>query len=463
MQTDRRLAAATLEQVLDEPHKAVASSPGVDLATVLKYALAARDRQRIRDLVLALLPFWAVLGLLSDPAVMPIMLALLAAGIFIATWAVLITETLVTYYRVIFPLLRREAFDPADAPEPRSPHDRARLAEIAASDRGNVVVSASYRPFPGYGGELETWSVTLNMAKAEEGESVIPFQVHELYDHVGDAIGGLGLPGVSVEDRLVVNGRDLLRGLDPQVRRAVLPDPLGTPVLDIDDALMRRLRDDLIGHARPYLTVFVAGWNGELVVTIFLRLALLPGRDLLFVEASYLLLPPSRDRYRKVDGLLGHPTGRQLSNIACESFVRSFLAVPQGLAATLSLLRGPWNGWTKARRDRRAILFDRTFNYGTEFSVRERSNDNSYFRYFQKLDQELYVKTVERRIFDAITDFMERHNIDTSDFSQRQMTILNNGVFVTGQGRVDAQNIAAGKGSAAGAAARQNQPQPQAR
>ncbi|MFG1997576.1 hypothetical protein ACGFNU_00320 [Spirillospora sp. NPDC048911] len=378
MQVDSGLSTKAIESVLDEPYKAVASSPGVDLATVLKYALAARSRQRLRDLVLTLLPAVWLLVLFLDlenaASILPQWTLLIA----VALWGVVFAELLYTYYAVIFPRLRRDSFDPAEAPVPPSRKDQARLAEIADDDRGNVVMSAMYRPFVGYGFDLETWSVTLNMARAEEGKTVIPFHVHELYDEVGDAIGRLGLPGVSVQDRLVVNGRDLQHGLEPQVQQALLPTPLRAPAAKVDAALVRRLRDAPNGRARPYLTVCVNGWSGEVVVTIFLRFALLPDQDLLFVEASYSLLPPSRDRYRKVDQLLSHPTVLQLLKLAGESLVRFPIAVLRAFLNMARVVLSPLTQWLKARRDRWAILDDRVFNYGAVVSIRELGNDNAF-------------------------------------------------------------------------------------
>ena len=42
---DDSLAAQLIENVLEEPHRAIAATPGVNLATVLRYALAANRRR----------------------------------------------------------------------------------------------------------------------------------------------------------------------------------------------------------------------------------------------------------------------------------------------------------------------------------------------------------------------------------------------------------------------------------
>ena len=48
---DSGLATAVIDHILEEPYRAIASTPGVDLVTVLKYALAANRRRVIRDVL----------------------------------------------------------------------------------------------------------------------------------------------------------------------------------------------------------------------------------------------------------------------------------------------------------------------------------------------------------------------------------------------------------------------------
>lgn len=49
---DSGLAQAVIDDILEQPHRAIASTPGVDMATVLRYALAAKRRRVIRDALL---------------------------------------------------------------------------------------------------------------------------------------------------------------------------------------------------------------------------------------------------------------------------------------------------------------------------------------------------------------------------------------------------------------------------
>jgi hypothetical protein len=432
---------ARLLALLRDRHRAVAHSPGVDLGTVLRYGLAAERRQRGRDVALAVLLIAAVVVV---PTRQPVPLAV----VILTAWGIVYGEQLWTYYRVLAPHLRREVFDPAGAPQPADRYTAARLADVEQRARGNVTVFPGYRPFLGFGPTFRTWSLELNVAVPEEGKTLRPFDVHELYAHLAHALERLGLPGTTVEHRLFVNGDDLLTHLDRhELRRALLPVETAPPAAHADAPVLRRLAEDPHGRARPYLAVGITGWGGELVATLFLRFALLPARDLLFVEVTGSLLAPVRERYRLVDRLRSQPTARQIVKLA-PGPLRTLEVVFGSLPRLLSTLFGPLNDASRERAESRRIE-DRVFNYGAPYSPREAAGDHRYYRYFQELDVEMYAGLAERRILDALVTFLSDHGVDVSDFKEQRTTILNNGVFVSGQGTVNAGSIAAGSGSRA--------------
>jgi capsular polysaccharide biosynthesis protein len=99
----------------------------------------------------------------------------------------------------------------------------------------------------------------------------------------------------------------------------------------------------------------------------------------------------------------------------------------------------------EGREGKREIKSNPAFNYGVYRSYREIiSSSNEYNRYFQKLDKEMYLKTIERKIVDTLSQFLDIKNIDASDFKETKSTILNNGVIVSG-GNVSTQNLTVGK------------------
>jgi hypothetical protein len=65
-----------------------------------------------------------------------------------------------------------------------------------------------------------------------------------------------------------------------------------------------------------------------------------------------------------------------------------------------------------------------------------------YRVYFQELDRERHIKTIEQCAIDAVVEFLDAHNVDTSDPQNRRSAVLNNGVIVSGDFR--AENVAVG-------------------
>ncbi|WP_369168609.1 hypothetical protein AB5J49_12170 [Streptomyces sp. R28] len=439
--TDTKFARRAVEQIVQEPRRAVASSPGVDLGCVLRHALAARRRQVGRDIVLALL-------LLLMLIMLPITFgAALVLGYLVA-WIIVAVDSLSVHYGVVARQLSRENFAPDRAPQPISAENRRRIEEIEKRDRGNVVVSSLYAPFVGYGQTTSTWSFALDTARPEEGKQVVPFTVHELNDHLAARVGDLKLPGVHVENLLLVNGKDLLYEVDDRTRSELLPNPAGPPGARVSPDLLNELREDGKGRARPYLAIRVTGWSGELAITFFLRCALLSDRKMLFIEGSSSLLAPVREPYRIADQLLGSPTLRQWWTLVSRAGLRT-----PGLliGAPFSVTAGLFSPMIQRRKERRQAqaIRHRTFDYGASFSIRDTASDQLYYRYFQQLDRELYAKTVEHRVLDALVEFLEDHNIDTNELIQRQTTINNTGLYAGGNVTLNGSAVGVG-GSIAG-------------
>jgi hypothetical protein len=441
--TDSAFARNAVERIIEEPRRAVASSPGVDLGCVLRHALAARRRQVRRDAVLAVVLLLVLIGLAKGIGLVTVLIL----G-FLVAWLVVAAESLTVHYGVVAARLSRQAFAPDQAPQPLRAEDRRRIEAIEKRDRGNVVVFSQYTPFVGYGQPITTWSFAIDTSRPEEGKEVLPFTVHELNDHLAANVGALKLPGVHVENLLFVNGADLLYGVDDRTRDALLPDTAGPPEERVDPGLLHELREDGKGRARPYLAVRVTGWSGELATTLFLRCTLLSDHKMLFVEGSSSLLAPVREGYRIADRLLGSPTPSQWWTLVSTAAVRTVGLLIRSPFSVLESLLGPLVQRRKQSRQAREIRH-RTFNYGASFSIRDAAGDKLYYRYFQELDRELYSKTVEHRVLDALVEFMEDHNVDSSDLIQRQTTINNTGVYAGGN--VTVSNSAVGLGGSVAA------------
>lgn len=419
-----------LEDILEEQHRAVVTTPGVDLITVLKYALAAQRRQVTRDAVLFVLLCVLVVSFYTLGS-LAVLLTLTAA------WATVCIEQYANSNGAARGL-RPETFDLDKAPAPaRNSYAGRQLKEIAAAGTtGNVSLYSRFPPFVGYGKVTSSWSFVVDVTKPRRGAHPKAFSVHEVYARVKDSLGELDLPGLEVTDRVFVNGRDIKED------RRFLSDSDKTPKNVISPDIMRDLMEMPEERARPYLTIGMTGWQGDLAVTTFIRFVL--SRSDLFVEAAHTVVPPIRHEFRIID--------EQDPEMQPGEF---FALLAGGLISTFPRLLGSAPGilhelGADGRRERKRRHVVDTGDYGALVSLREEAADTSWQRYFQVLDDAHFVKVIQQRIFRSLVGFLAEHDIDTSSLVAQSETLVNNGVMVTG-GTVNAQAVAAGSHSQASA------------
>jgi hypothetical protein len=101
------------------------------------------------------------------------------------------------------------------------------------------------------------------------------------------------------------------------------------------------------------------------------------------------------------------------------------------------------------RREKKKRRHTRKPDYGALISVREAAADTNWQRYFQVFDNARYSKVIEQRIFRSLIDLLEAHNIDTSSLVSRAEVLINNGVQISGNATVRAEQIAGGPGAGA--------------
>ncbi|MEV2220019.1 hypothetical protein AB0E01_09095 [Nocardia vinacea] len=442
---DSVLATEVVEKVLEEPLRSVARSPGVDLVAVAKHAVAARTRHLIRDLALftalvllignqflgvepgGALSYLNVLdpfALLSKPAMFTIVLA----------WAVVFAEAYAARWGRTAHTLRRGVFRASSAPVPHLAAVRGEIEHVAAYAGGNVTVYHGYQPFLGHGFPLGAWSMALDITKARNVESPIQeFTVTELNERLRKQIAQLDVPNLDVYNRLFVNGNDIHHD------RRFLPDALGRPLDRVPESTIEALMLAPEDRARPYLTTEIIGWDGELAWSGFLRLS--ASSTSLFVESTYCMVPPLHRAYHEVDELLLRPRPRQLLKLLWRSLLRLprmwLRAVPNVLYQAFADVRRR----RKLARQQNEISQVFTFDHGALLSIREAASDLrvdkrgrsiGYHRYFQLLDQEMYTKILEKRVFETLAAFLAEKNIDPDELLRRGEQITNNSVTISG-------------------------------
>ncbi|MFI6815678.1 hypothetical protein ACIBG7_24960 [Nonomuraea sp. NPDC050328] len=438
-QSDEWFAQKLVSLVVRQPRRGIAMSPGVDIVAVLRHACSARRRRALRDLVLTVINLPAIILSLSCLVIAGMTVSLRPLQMIPPVLVVsLVVSTVVTFlYRLsynhaITGSLHRRNFAASKAPQPRSSVLRNRIAEIERQAHGNITIYRGFKPFRGYGKVIGGWSFAIDITKPREPyKDCVLFDVHEIRDHVQRQVEALEWLGLRVEERIFVSGRDGQAFIDAG----------GRPRALVESDEVRQLLTKLDNRARPYTVIRLVGWDGELALTIFLRFVVVKRN--LFIEASHSILTPLKDRFRGHDQLKRVEGWGYLWEAlrSIRLFCRPMSAFPH-LAERLDDMRALSEG-TEA-------FEDPSFDHGVFFSIREWASDERYQRYFQKLDSEMYTKVVEQRIFDALVQFLDDHRIDTGELVQRQTTILNNGVMVTGNGSISAQNIAAGLGAQAG-------------
>jgi hypothetical protein len=430
----RRLRALIVDELIENHAKAVGVSPGVDLRPVIVNCRQALRRLLVRDIVLTLLlvALFALGVLLQPPEIVVLVVWLLAAEVVYA-------EAVFAKWGVVARRFRRGTFD-AQRECARGPAPAGVLADVARAQAGNVTIYSGFSPFVGAGLDQGGWSFALNVSRGAEryGAPVDPrpFELGELYDHLARAVEALRIPGLSVEDRLYVDGRALRQD-------GLFLDERGEhPIPVADESSVQHYIGGGAEAVRHYKTIRVVTWGGELVLSIFLRFSLV--EHSLFAEASYFLLTPVDDALHQVDELHERPTWGERARLAA----RAILVAPvRAAAAPFHVLEAgiaPVPRYLKRRRIRTEVRRNAAFDHGARASLRELAQSRDYRQYFQRLDRELFVKVIEREVFDGIVGFLDAHGIDTSELKQRETTVLNNGVIVTG-GSIQAQTMAVGE------------------
>jgi hypothetical protein len=432
---DRKLAELVIDRVVAEPYKAPPHSPGVDLVAVVQHALAARRSALLCDMLLTVYALGLLtVALMGDPSIETLVVTgLLLVG---GAWLVGYGQQLVVLYGTLGQSLRPHRVEVRPKP-PRTSAMRSRLVWLATAERGNVSIYDGYNPFFGSGSTVVSWSFALDILRSAEGATAEAFTAEDLHNFMTQEVRTIGAARVEVEDRVFVDGRDLASDT-----RFVAPEP-APPRLHTDPELVGRLRAFPEDRVRPYACFYVLGWGGQLVCSTYLRFVVT--RRHLFAEATHCILPPINEMYQEVDRIASRPTVRQASRIGLRALLLAPLRLLVAPFRLLEFCVRPIALRRRRRGQRREIKQEKSFNHGAAYSPRQALADPNFQRYFQQLDFAQYMKIVEDIIFRSMVDFLDDHGIDTSVLVERQTTIQNNGVFVSGNATVNAANIAAGK------------------
>ncbi|MEU7866503.1 hypothetical protein [Dactylosporangium sp. NPDC049140] len=411
--------------------RAIAPAYGVDLVALARHASAARRHRRLvialaaLDLVLvvAAVVVTVLVGVRAGHLGRALLVALLVpvAGalllVILVGWHLYATRS--RAHRIL------EA--PGDPRESAPAIGDGAERRLAASAEANVVPFGGGIPFVGAGYRLERWKVRIDTTKPgrDSGgrlKTVTPVRAEELQKALSIEVRRAGIPDIQVHNRLFVAGRATYQvaGLQPDREQA--------PSAAVERSEIRKAIEGSTEYARTYLCVEKDSWQGELVVTMFLR-AVLFGTDL-FVEFHAYVLLPLHPAIHAADDLPATVTGRLIAVVraAVPDTVRLVRAAP-GTVATM--LRWRWLVARRLVRERRRARRVSSFNYGAAGGLRALLAAKQREWLFAYEDEDMHVQAVRTRVLKVITRYVEEHGIDTSDL-ERQQTRITTKVFKIG-------------------------------
>lgn len=327
-----------------------------------------------------------------------------------------------------------------------------RLAQVAAAQRGNVIVHHD-DPFLGCGKVEQGWSITVTLRpRGQSGEQAVEHPVaidvvalNRRLKHAIEAMRADWLDerqqvtGLSVRPYVVADGvRD---EHDPVI------DPVSRmPFTLADDRTVDTIVASPQGGLRQYLRVVIPvrgkairDEHGDTIlnaqalgisVSAFVHVAVEGG--MLYAEFIGTVLPPLRAECRLPDTLRPEKAGSYALGGVLRNSLVDMIAGPYRLARMFGRairLRLRMHGSVRA-----AAEF-RTHDYGATFSIRDlASAPESENSYLQKLDGVKYVKLVDRIVKETITEYLVENDVDSREFRQAasQITVNNSNLYQIG-------------------------------
>jgi len=459
---DRRYREDVLDATIRQTHRAVAPCYGVDLSVVARHAVLASRRALVRDAILTtllaaagiILVVWATsdeVGRVVQQqawdrlATDAVGLLWVEAALAVAAWGVVAAETFVRFVTLGNYLCPNG--QPDAAPVPGGVRTANLLAELARTNQGNVVVYSVYEPFVGSGVQVISSSYPVPLIPRSGDRDTPPrqptgFSTNELLEALTDALHTLGLKGLRIDRRLFVDGLNVARIPD------LLPDRRHRPVTSVPLQRLDLLTEHPGGIVRPYLCAEVTSWQGQLVVTTFVRVVVFTG--ILFIETATHVLAPLRGEYLNVDAMRIRTGGERLIETirsASARFLPALLTSPMRLAAAAGARRAA----VRNRRQFHRLLADNVVvDRGATSSIRQQASSDRFYRYFMQLDADMFASVVNEKVADTVAAFLEARGYQTDKINLIQNHISNtvndNSMRI---GNVSGAGIAIGDGSRA--------------
>jgi hypothetical protein len=424
-----------LDNLVDPTHRAMAPNWNIDTPTLVRHAQQARDRRTQRDTWL--LGVFAALVVTECLAVALVvtgrlswqLFALLAVGAWVLAYGLSFRIVWWHYALIHQSSIAAIGIKGVDAEEP-PPLDTVVEEALSSADRANVILFSGSSPFIGSGELLDRWTVTVDVgtgATRPDGTREVPerFDNLELQRALGVAIPKAMGPDPVVGHRLYVVGGHAL-SVGGLFRSGPVPDDpealvrFRRPVPSVPDAVIERFMNHPHPSARPYTFFELTAWDGQVVVTLFVRV--LVTYPSLFVEMAVCALRPPQGRYGEVGTIrLGPGVHRwPVFNAVFPMTSKLLLGSP---GRQWRLLKGK-RAYGLALKDLELTLkerFDVNFSAGPSLREEVARGDNPL--HFGFVDEEMFYRIFNQASMDCLRQWLIERKIDVTDFDRQQIKI----------------------------------------
>ncbi|MFC4857699.1 hypothetical protein [Actinophytocola glycyrrhizae] len=291
-----------------------------------------------------------------------------------------------------------------------------------------LVVYRGFVPFVGAGDPEDPWSIAVPLENLPDTPVTGELTTAALYAGINEEITSLRgartlSPGrrlgeLGIGEQVIVSADELIDHLAEPAAADFLTEPGVAPFTMLRRERADAIRDDPLEWARYYQCYQIETWDRDLVVTVFVHVAV--GEGALYVEWTPCVLRPIRKKYRRIDAMSRsplRPAARALLDLLALP-----ASVPGRLVHLLSFLR-------PLSRDQGVVD---PGMYGSATSLREMAADRDVHNYFQLADVDRYVKMLEGRLIRAVSRMMRTAGYSPASFDAQAAAVVNNNVQIAG-------------------------------
>ena len=307
-----------------------------------------------------------------------------------------------------------------------------------------LVVYRNFVPFVGAGVPEKPWSIAVPLEDLPDAEPTAELTTESLYNGIRAELESLRAASVlapgrrldelSLGEVVIVSSDELVDHLADPTASDFLQAPGVAPFTMIRRERAEAIKADPLEWARYYQRYQVETWDRDLVVTVFVHVAV--GQGALYVEWTPCVLRPIRKKYRDIDKMrrsVLRAVGRALVDLMVLP-----VTLPGRSVRTFSFLRA-------LPRERGLVVPEM---YGASESLRELAADTEVHNYFQLADVDRYLKMMESRLVLAVSRMMHAAGYSPASFDKQAAAVVNNNVKISGSVSGD---VVVGSGNKVGA------------